>query len=249
MNNKFWIAGKHTVKSAVENDQRNIDEIVISKENEIFVKNLITKNKKNIKLRITNNSKISKYLKNKTLTHQGVIALIEKIVHENEEQIINKLKKLPNAIILILDNLTDQRNIGSIIRSAAAFDVKAIFVLKKNFHYDSESMYKAASGAMELVPVIPVVNLTNSIKILKNNNFWIIGLDSQSDKDLLNFDWPNHLAIVVGSESDGIRKLVKENCDDILKININPKVNSLNASNAVAACLALGLKQKKSPGK
>jgi 23S rRNA (guanosine2251-2'-O)-methyltransferase len=110
-------------------------------------------------------------------------------------------------------------------------------------------MYKSASGAMEYVPIIPVVNLTNSINLMKQNNFWILGLDGQGSADLIDFEWPKKVTIVLGSEGFGMRRLVKENCDQICKININSKIESLNVSNAVASCLTLNLKQKKSPGK
>lgn len=248
MNNTFWIAGKHTVLSAIKNPNRTVIEVFSNQENKNLCENIIQNNKK-IKLVIKKNSDISKVLKNKDIAHQGLAALIERIKTPTEENVLKNNTAKKNSTFLILDNLTDERNIGSIVRSAAAFYVDAIFLLKKNYNFDSQSMYKSASGAMEYITIVPVVNLTNSINLIKKNNFWVVGLDSQGSTDLLSFKWPTKVAIVLGSEGFGMRRLVKESCDQICKIDINPEIESLNVSNAVASCLTLNFRQKKSPGK
>lgn len=249
MNTTFWIAGKHTVLSAINNPNRTIVEVFTNEENRSLCDNANKNNSRTFKVSTKKNSDISKVLKNKDIAHQGLAALVKKIEPPSEDEIFKNNKDKENSTFLMLDNLTDERNIGSIIRSAAAFYVDAIFLLKKNYNFDSQSMYKSASGAMEYVPIIPVVNLSNSINLMKQNNFWILGLDGQGSADLIDFEWPKKVSIVLGSEGFGMRRLVKENCDQICKININSKIESLNVSNAVASCLTLNLKQKKSPGK
>jgi 23S rRNA (guanosine2251-2'-O)-methyltransferase len=247
MKNTFWIVGKHTVQAAIDNPKRKIVEIYLSKENQFLLKD--SKKNKDFKISIKNNSEITKVLKNKDIAHQGFAAFVEKIDTPTEQEILLNFKEKKESTFLILDDLTDERNIGSIVRTAAAFYVDAIFLLKKNYNYDSQSMYKSASGAMEHIAIIPVVNLTNTTNLIKKNNYWILGLDGEGSVDLINFEWPLKTTIILGSEGFGMRRLVKENCDEIARININPKIESLNVSNAVASCLALNLKQKKSPGK
>ena len=246
----FWIAGKHTVISAIKNQKRKILKVLVSnKENEILIKNHLLLHKKSANINFASNTEIIKLLNNKEIAHQGIIALIEKIEPINEKDIIENLNNFPEATVVVLDNLTDQRNIGSIIRSSVAFYVDAVFILKKNYNFNNESMYKSASGGMEHIPIVPVVNLSNTINSLKQNNFWIVGLDGKGDVDLIKFKWPLKVAIVVGSEGKGLRRLTKENCDNLGKIDTNPVIDSLNASNAVASCLTLRLRQKKSPEK
>ena len=246
----FWIAGKHTVLSAIKNSNRNISKIVVSnKDLAKQINNVLFKFKKKITVEIRGNSEIIKILNNKEIAHQGIAALVEKIENPNEKEVIENLQNLSKSTVLILDNLTDQRNIGSIIRSSVAFYVDAIFVLKKNFNYSNENLYKSASGGMEFVTLVPVVNLSNTINLLKKSNYWVVGLDSKGKVNLLDYKWPSKIALVAGSEGEGLRRLVKENCDETGRINTDPLIESLNVSNAVASCLALNLKKKKSPEK
>jgi len=100
-------------------------------------------------------------------------------------------------------------------------------------------MYKSASGAMELLNVIPVSNITNALELLKKNNYWIYGLDGYAKESIEEQKWTTHNAFVFGSEGEGLRRLVKENCDHLIKIQINKEMESLNVSNAVSVTLGL----------
>jgi 23S rRNA (guanosine2251-2'-O)-methyltransferase len=139
----------------------------------------------------------------------------------------------------VLDDITDQRNIGSIIRSCSAFDIDAIILLEKNYNPKSKMMYKSASGAMELVNIIPVSNITNALEVLKKNNYWVYGLDGHAKENIEGQKWSKQNAFVFGSEGEGLRRLVKENCDHIIKIDINKEIESLNVSNAVSVTLGI----------
>ena len=244
---KFWIGGKHAVKAAFANLNRNIFEIYTTKENEFFCINNIEKRKNKIKITVKDNKSINKLFKN-NIAHQGVAALVEKTKMQNLNWFLENAKNKQSSLIIILDNITDQRNIGSIIRSCVAFRVDAVFTLKQNFNPENESMIKSASGGIDLIPIISVSNITNLITELKKNKYWIVGLDLNTKNDLFNYNWLDKTAIVLGSEGSGMRRLVKEHCDDLLKININPEINSLNVSNALTATLSIVTFKKKTQG-
>lgn len=232
----FWIGGKHTVLSAIKNPKRKINKLIITQENQ---KDFNPKNiTKKITIEIKDKKEIDKIFINENIIHQGVAAEIENIpVIELKEYLKNK-GNLKNTVV-VLDNITDQRNIGSIIRSCSAFNVDAVILLEKNYNPKSKMMYKSASGAMELVNIIPVSNITNALEILKKNNYWIYGLDSYAKENIEDQTWSNQNVFVFGSEGDGLRRLVKENCDYLIKIQINKEIESLNVSNAVAITLGL----------
>ena len=171
---------------------------------------------------------------NKDLAHQGIAALIKPLKeHSLEEEIKNN--NLKNLIAL--DGITDTRNVGSIIRNSVAFNIDGIIVNKKEINQDSQAMYKAASGAMENIKIFPVSNITNYIKLLKKNDFWVIGFDSNAKRNFEKFKWFKKNLLIFGSENKGIGKNLLSNCDEVLKINISKKIDSLNVSCATSAVL------------
>lgn len=227
----FWIGGKNAVISAINNKNRDIKTLVTSRHYEEIKK----KNSRNLLIKEVSDSFFSKIFKDKFFVHQHIAAEIFECENNNLEFEIKKLNKL-----IILDHVTDPRNIGSIIRTSVAFGVDGLIVKKKHFNSQSPYMYKTASGATEMIKIFKVINISQSIKILKKNNFWIYGLDAKAKKniqDIKNLD--EKIALVFGSEEKGIVKLILENCDEVCKINISKQIESLNVSNAVSATLAI----------
>jgi len=235
---KYWIGGKQATKAAILNPSRKIFEIKISKENKEFAENLIKLSKKKFQVSYIENKKLNKIFKS-SINHQGIAALVGSKKNITTEDILEQLREKNNPLVVVLDDITDQRNIGSIIRSCVAFFVDAIFIPKKNFNENNESMNKSASGGVEYVPIIPIINVSNLLEKLKANDFWVLGLDLETTKEITSYKWSKKNAIVLGSEGKGMKKLVKKNCDELIKIKINPKIDSLNVSNAMAAALAL----------
>jgi 23S rRNA (guanosine2251-2'-O)-methyltransferase len=141
--------------------------------------------------------------------------------------------------LIILDQITDQQNFGSILRSATTFGVNTIIVPSKNCAKENSSLAKAASGALEFVNIIEVVNINQTIEMLKKNYFWIVGLDHEAQNYIHQYNAPDKIAVVLGSEDQGIRKLTKEKCDTLLKIPIiqNQMIDSLNVGVATGICL------------
>jgi len=232
----FWIGGKHAVLSAIKNPKRKINKLLVTQDNE---KDFNTKNfNKKILIEIKDKKEIDKIFISENIVHQGVAAEIENIATIELKEYLKNKNDTRNTLV-VLDDITDQRNIGSIIRSCSAFNIDAVILLEKNYNPKSKMMYKSASGAMELLNVIPVSNITNALELLKKNNYWIYGLDGYAKESIEEQKWTTHNAFVFGSEGEGLRRLVKENCDHLIKIQINKEMESLNVSNAVSVTLGL----------
>jgi len=232
----FWIGGKHAVLEALKNSNRKVYRIVTTEENKKLIDQDILKYKKLI-LDIKPKKEIDKIFQNEDLIHQNFASEIENLPNE---KITDYFRKISNkkSVIVVLDDITDQRNIGSIVRSCVAFSVDGIVLLNKNFKSTSKIMFKSASGALEHIKIFAVSNISNALQILKENNFWIYALDQNSKNEVTNNMKSERIALVFGSEESGIRRLVKENCDFQIKIPIK-KIESLNVSNAVAVTLGL----------
>ena len=141
--------------------------------------------------------------------------------------------------ILILDQVSDQRNIGSIIRNCLAFKVDCIIIDKRFLKQNSHLLLKSASGAFEKQRIVETSNIKNDIKVLKKKNFWIYGLEVNSKEYLDEIKIPDKIAFVIGSEGYGLKKTVSNILDNKIKIRINEDIESLNVSNAVASLLTL----------
>lgn len=232
----FWIGGKHAVLEALKNSNRKIYRIVTTEENRKLIDQDILKYKK-ITLDIKNKKEIDKIFQKEDIIHQNFASEIENLPNENIKDYLRKSSN-QKSVIVVLDDITDQRNIGSIVRSCVAFSVDGIVLLDKNFNSASKVMFKSASGALEHIKIFAVSNISNALQILKENNFWIYALDQNSKNEVNNNMKSERIGLVFGSEDSGIRRLVKENCDFQIKIPIK-KIESLNVSNAVAVTLGL----------
>ena len=135
---------------------------------------------------------------------------------------------------MCLDNVSDPRNIGSVIRSAASFNIDGLILKERNFPSDSKIMYKAASGCMEHINIFLVSNIKTAMKYLKKNNFWVYGFDSKSDKDFITVEWQGRNVLLFGSEGFGMKKHTEKYADFLVKININKNIESLNISNTAS---------------
>ena len=232
MNKETVIYGKHPVLLSLKN--KNIFKIYTSNvvELEKYIKdNNININKKIIEYK--NNKELNGLYKN--INHQGYVAIVkrEKFMDINDflKTIVDK-KELPR--LLILDQLTDPHNIGAIIRTAVAFNIKYIILTKYNSLNDLSIISKTSAGMINMVSIIEVVNLNNSIDILKKAGYFIIGMAGEATRDIKTITDTQNTCLVIGNEGNGIRQLVKKNCDLLCKITTNNEVESLNASVAAA---------------
>lgn len=163
--------------------------------------------------------------------HQGVIVTRSSntIYHDNDlTSFIQKINDTP--FFLILDCVQDPHNLGACIRSADGFGVHAVIIPKDKSATITPVVSKVASGALESVPIFEVTNLVRAIGVLKENGIWVYGADADASHSLFSVNLQGPIAIVLGSEGKGIRRLTKENCDELVSIPMKGKVSSLNVS-------------------
>lgn len=227
MDDKFYIGGKHSVLSALKNPERIVHEVYVSRK----IKDLSFK-----KIKEVDQIFFKKIFKQQDLNHQNIAALVSPLKNNNLK---NELEKNEIKKIVILNGISDPRNIGSILRSALAFNITHVIVEKKYFNQKNPIIIKSSSGAIEFLKIIIASNVKNEIKILKKNNFLIASFDSNASQEIRSYDFNENHALIFGSEGDGIQKSVNDMCDIKLKISINKKIESLNVSNAVSAILAV----------
>ncbi len=150
------------------------------------------------------------------------------------------------SLVLALDQVSDPRNLGAILRTAAALGVSAVLLPQRRSAELGGACAKAASGALDLLPIIEVVNLARALGELKQRGYWALGLEGAAPQRLEDLDLPPKLVLVLGSEGEGLRRLVAETCDFLARIEIDPRVESLNVS--VAAGIALYVITRRSAG-
>ena len=131
-----------------------------------------------------------------------------------------------------MDEVTDPRNIGSLIRSAVSLNIDGLIIKERHYPKESKLMYKSASGAMEYIKIFEVSNINSTLKNLKEKNFWVYGFDAKGKKDFTEIKWDGNKILLFGSEGHGLHKHTSKYADYLVKININEKIESLNISNS-----------------
>ena len=170
--------------------------------------------------------------------HQGLALEVEPLAERDFGEVLQQARAAPGrCIIIVLDRLSDSQNIGAVLRSAAAFGALAVVVPRHGAPPFTGALAKAASGALENVPLVRVVNLARALERLKEVGFWICGLDETAAQPLAELEFGERTALVLGSESGGIRRLVREHCDYVARLPTRPIQPSLNVSNAAAVAL------------
>lgn len=226
------IYGRKAVLETIEAD-RKINKAYILKSKNV-------ENKDNIVGKIVQklrNMNIPIYLVDKSffegldLNHQGVMVEVEDFSYKSLDCLMGYEK------LIILDGIEDPHNLGAIIRSAEAFAFDAVLIPERRSAKVNSTVYKTSAGAINNIDIVMVKNLNRAIKTLKENNFWIYGLAGEAKASIGQTDLRGKIGLVVGNEGSGLSRLVRENCDGLIKIPMTGKVNSLNAS--VAAALAI----------
>ena len=240
-NNSFVeIYGFHAVLAALKNTKRIHQKLIISENLRAKFKNLKHLEYKVNEIIISKKNEFSKIYGNEK-NHQGIILKTSKLKQPSIDEVISKSKEKKTELVVMLDQVTDPQNIGSIMRSCALFNCHTIIVTKKNAPDITSSMTKTASGALEIVNYIKVNNLSQTIEKFKKNNFWVVGFDSNSNDSIGKVQLFNKCLMIFGAESKGLRKLTVRTCDQILKIpqNLNNQfgIESLNVSNACTVAL------------
>ena len=236
LKSSFLIAGKHAVTEAIKNPKRNVLKVFLTEESK---KNLNSENPdkhllKDVKIFYKTRKELDRLCSNDQISHQGLIAEIEPLEDGNIKEYLIQNSGKKSITFVALEGVTDPRNIGSIIRSAASFDIDGIIVAERSYPSQSKLLYKSASGCIELLNIFEVSNINTALKYLKSKNFWISGFDSESSKDFTKHDWGEKNVLLFGSEGYGLKYQTKKNSDFLLRININKNIESLNISNSAS---------------
>ena len=229
----FFIAGRHAVIGALKNQKRRVLKIFLTEDSKKNIhkqspqKNLL----KDIKVFFKTKKELDKYCRSDDILHQGYVAEIE---HLENPEIKDFIKSKNNLTFVCLDEVTDPRNIGSLIRSASSFNIDGLIVKERHFPSESKILYKSASGCMEHLNIFQVSNINTTLKYLRDKNFWIYGFAANSEKDFTKVKWNGNNVLLFGSEGHGLNLHTKKYTDFSVKINMNKNIESLNISNSAA---------------
>jgi len=169
--------------------------------------------------------------------HQGIAVEAEPLPAIGLDGLVRLLAGRESAVLVALDQATDPQNVGAVLRSAAAFGAAGVLVTDRHAPTTTGALAKAAAGALELVPLVNVVNLARALRELKDEGYWCVGLDNAAERILHGGALPKRVVLVLGAEGAGLRRLTRECCDLIVRIPVMPAIESLNVSTAAAVAL------------
>ena len=224
---RFW--GKHAVSAALDNPDRKVLKAWATREAATFMQfppemTVVMAEAPDLGRMVPHDA-----------PHQGVVIEVEPL---EEIWLGDVLAEAPErAVLLVLDQVTDPHNVGAILRSAAAFGVIGIVTQDRHSPPESGALAKAASGALERVPWVRVVNLARALEEIAEAGFWRIGLAGEASTDIKDALGPKRVALVLGAEGPGMRSNTREHCDALARLPITNEVESLNVSNAAAVAL------------
>jgi 23S rRNA (guanosine2251-2'-O)-methyltransferase len=223
--------GWHTVTLALANPARRIRKLLLTENaaRRLADENIDTR----IAPEIVRPSEIDQML-GPDAVHQGLLAEADPLPSPDIDTLA------PEGLVLVLDQITDPHNVGAILRSAAAFAVKAIVTTARHSPEATGVLAKSASGALELVPLVSVQNLARALTRLNERGFLTVGLDSEGGENLASVALREPLALVLGAEGKGLRQLTRETCGVVARLDMPGEIKSLNVSNAAVLALYIG---------
>jgi 23S rRNA (guanosine2251-2'-O)-methyltransferase len=240
-----WIVGINPVEGALANDPDRVREVVIEQNSKNARINEIASQARKLGLVLKMVSKEQLEKLGGEARHQGVIARYETPPLRDEDDLPPLLEAAgANAIVLVLDGVTDPHNLGACLRSAAAANVTAVVVPKDRAVGITPTVRRASAGGADMVPVVAVTNLARALRMLKDAGVWITGLDGDTNQSIYDLDFKGPIALVMGSEGDGMRRLTRDTCDFVAKIPMPGGMESLNVSVATGIVLFEALRQR-----
>ena len=247
MSSKQWIAGINAVASALEHDASHVREVLIEAgaKNPRLLEIESRAQRLDISVRRVAVSAIDGVVGK--LRHQGVVARYAAAKTWNESDLIDLVEAASGrALVLILDGVQDPHNLGACLRSAAAAGVTAVVIPRDKSVQVNATVRKTSAGAADIVPVVPVTNLSRAMKSLQEQGVWLYGLAGEASASLYSVDLRGSVGIVTGGESDGLRRLTRETCDGLVSIPMpgGSDVESLNVSVATGVCLFEAVRQR-----
>ncbi|MGC7559714.1 23S rRNA (guanosine(2251)-2'-O)-methyltransferase RlmB [Pasteurella sp. PK-2025] len=232
------IYGIHAVSAFLNNAPERLIEVYVLKgrEDKRLQPLLNELHRLGISVQVVNRQTLDKKAEGEV--HQGIIARIQPAKERNESDLDRILETTPNPLLLVLDGITDPHNLGACLRTADAAGVHAVIVPKDKSAQLNATARKVACGAAEVMPLIRVTNLARTLRELQqNHNIWVVGTAGEATETLYQTKLTGGLALVMGAEGEGMRRLTRENCDQLISIPMAGSVSSLNVSVATGVCL------------
>jgi 23S rRNA (guanosine2251-2'-O)-methyltransferase len=238
-----WIYGRHAVRAALRNPARRLRRLVaipeIAAEAQAWLAEAKARVSAGLKAETLERARLEALLPEGAV-HQGLALQAEPLPPAFLEDVLAEIPPAPAAgaaVVVVLDQVSDPHNVGAVLRSAAAFGAHAVVLPEHGTPPSTASLAKAASGALEQVPLVRVTNLVRALDKLKEAGFWCVGLDESAEKLLADLDLTGRVALVLGAEGEGLRRLTRERCDFLARLPTRDPLASLNVSNAAAIAL------------
>lgn len=232
-----WLYGLHSLDAVISQEPERIIELFVLKgRTDDRLNNIINMSRKmGVSIQFCNRKTLDEKVNSEQ--HQGVVAKARpgKVLDEHDLDLI--LQKSTSPFILVLDGVTDPHNLGACLRTADAAGVHAVVVPKDKSASLNPTVRKVACGAAEVIPLIQVTNLSRTIKTLQDAGVWVIGTAGEASQSIYETKLQGPIALVMGAEGKGMRRLTRENCDELVKLPMAGSVSSLNVSVATGVCL------------
>ncbi|AFI91800.1 23S rRNA (guanosine(2251)-2'-O)-methyltransferase RlmB [Pectobacterium parmentieri] len=238
------IYGIHAVKALLERDpQRFLEVFVLKGRDDRRLQPVIAElEAQGIVIQVASRQWLDKQAED--AVHQGIVAKVKEGRKYQENDLPAMLDNIETPFLLILDGVTDPHNLGACLRNADGAGVHAVIVPRDRSAQLNATVKKVACGAAETVPVISVTNLARTMRLLQERNIWIVGTAGEADHTLYQSKLTGPLALVMGAEGEGMRRLTREHCDELISIPMAGSVSSLNVSVATGVCLFEAVRQR-----
>jgi 23S rRNA (guanosine2251-2'-O)-methyltransferase len=236
----YWLFGVHPVEAALANPRRRLHRLLATPEaasqHAALVQQARTRPLGAPHLETIDREILGRQLPAGSV-HQGLALLAEPLPAVDIYEVCDDLADLPQAALILLDQITDPHNVGAILRSAAAFGARAVICTERHAAAETGVLAKAASGALEHVPLVAVTNLARAMQTLKEAGVWCAGLAAEAPQSLAEARLAGKIAIALGAEGSGLRRLTREHCDMLVRLPTAGPISQLNVSNAAAVAL------------
>ncbi|WP_163831756.1 23S rRNA (guanosine(2251)-2'-O)-methyltransferase RlmB [Spartinivicinus ruber] len=245
MSKPDWVIGIHAVQALLEQHPEQVVELNIQRAKKLperLVK--LTELAHGHGVRVSYPDK--DYFRDITGVHQGVLAKVKPITAAGEKELTSFLQNLSHEpLLLILDGVTDPHNLGACLRTADAAGVDAVIIPKDKSAGLNATVRKVACGAAEVIPLFSVTNLARTLKQIQENGVWIVGTAGEVQQSIYEVELKGAIALVMGAEGKGMRRLTREHCDFLVNIPMAGAVSSLNVSVATGVCLFEAVRQRR----
>ncbi len=233
-----WLYGRHAVLAAIANPFRELRQILLTREAQGRLADelaaaIARRGTTTAAPQIVDRGDLETVLG--SAVHQGIAALAAPLPERDLSEVLPADGQ--DGVIMVLDQVTDPHNVGAVLRSAEAFGAGAVVITERHAPEETGTLAKSASGALERMPLIRIVNLARELDYLKSRGFWILGLAGEATQTLTDARPGGRIALVLGAEGEGLRRLTREHCDLLVRLPMTGSMPSLNVSNAAAVAL------------